>query len=216
MKNLFKPLLVLAILAVTFTSCMKNDNTDYDAENLRREQQLDSLLSAQATLIEAYVKSNYTKAEQDTVSQALTYLNKKVKRGFWFEIDSSATDNSYTYGFDNNGALRFPKVKVKYKAFLLSGGEPVRSDIVGSDYLLNISSSNASIVNYVWQMSFFPYSIRFNGNDRVLQGLTKNGLKKGNKFKVVTPSIYAFGATSVDKIPANSPIAYEFEVLGIE
>ncbi|TDS15721.1 FKBP-type peptidyl-prolyl cis-trans isomerase [Sphingobacterium paludis] len=216
MKNLFKPLLVLAILAVTFTSCMNNDdNTDFAADRLKEERQIDSLLSKQATLIESYVSSNFANPQQDTLNYPFRYLDKKVKRGFWFEIDSTVTDNSYTYGFDNSGVLRFPKVKLKYTASLLNG-EIVRSDIAGSDYLLNISASNSSIVNYVWQISFFPYSIKFNGNDRIIEGLTKSGLKKGNKFKVVTPSIYAFGATSVDKIPANSPIAYEFEVLGIE
>lgn len=72
-------------------------------------------------------------------------------------------------------------------------------------------------MNNVWVYAFFPYSIRFNGNDEIIGGLTKDGLKKGSIFRMVTPSYWAFDTrTNIKDIPADSPLIYEFEVLAIE
>jgi len=70
-----------------------------------------------------------------------------------------------------------------------------------------------------WFYSFYPYSIELNAQERVLGGLTEEGLKVGSKFAVVVPSYLAYGSvsktTDLGTIPANSPLVYEFEVLEI-
>ncbi len=216
MKNLFKPLFALAIIATTFTSCMEKDNTDYDAINLKEEQTLDSILSSERTKIAAYVQSNFSAPVEDTVSFRFNYLNKTAKRGIWYQVITPATDNTYEYKALSYQQLAAPTVKLKYKAMLLNG-TVVQSDEQGSTYAFNTSSPN--IFNNAWFFSFFPYAVKFNGQDVKiggLGGLTREGLKKGSVIRVVTPSIWAFGSNNVGQIPANSPLVYEFEVMTIE
>ncbi|WDF68256.1 hypothetical protein PQ465_18415 [Sphingobacterium oryzagri] len=217
MKNLFKPLFALAIIAATFTSCMEKDNTDYDAENLKSEQRMDSLLSAENNRIQTYLAANSASAWiKDTITFSYRFLDKKPTRGIYYQVVSEPTDNTYEYKITNTGAslsIVMPKLKLKYKASLLDG-TVVQSDETGSDYSLGVS--NPAIFNDAWFYSFLPYSIKFNNQDYYIYGLTKNGLKKGSKFKMVTPSLWAFKSSSTAKMPANSPLVYEFEVMTIE
>lgn len=213
MKKIFKTALVIALSTFMFSSCMdKGDDTDYDAEVLKAEKQLDSLLSAQKIKIEAYKNEFMPTAVEDSLTLNLNRLNKKVKRGIWYSVVNEPTDNAYTYSLTSSGnALTYPKLKLKYTAKLLNN-TVVESDLLGSDYNLGIQSNK---ITSIWLTSFFPYSIKFNGSDAVIGGLTKNGLKKGSKFKVITPSYLAYGSSSQATIPANSPLVYEFEVLEI-
>lgn len=217
MKNLFKPLIALAVVAMTFTSCMEKDNTDYEAENLKIEQRTDSLLSVQNKSIESYIAANSTTSwTKDTVTFSYYYLDKKPARGIYYQVISEPTDNTYEYKITNTGAnlsVVLPKLKLKYKATLLDG-TVVQEDETGSDYSLGVP--NPTIFNDAWYYSFLPYSIKFNNQEYFTNGLTKNGLKKGSKFKMVTPSMWAFKSASTTKIPANSPLVYEFEILSIE
>ncbi len=218
MKNLIKPLIAFAVVATTFTACMdKGDDIDYEAQSLASERRLDSLLSSQKTAIEAYVAAEFTTpaAIKDTATINLPRLGKKVERGMYYQILSAPTDNTYEYKYSGSGFI-VPAVKVKYTVSTLSK-TVVQSDNTGSNYTLN---GNNSVFNSTWLYSFYPYSITYNGRELKvdqlgLGGLTKDGLKKGSKFRVITPSFWVeTGSNST--IPANQPLVYEFEVISIE
>lgn len=216
MKTLFKLLFAFAITTTAFTSCMDKDDTDYEGLQRKEESRVDSLLAAQKTEIEAYAHTEFTNPIQDTVNINLPLLNKKVKRGIWYEVVSAPTDDTYEYKIINSGTglnLVYPKLKLKYKASLLNG-TVVKSDDTGGNYDLGVNSPN--VFNNVWFYSFFPYSIQWNGEDRIVGGLTRDGLKKGSIFRVVSPSYWAFDDRTVGDIGANSPLVYEFEVIEIQ
>lgn len=213
MKKYFKTALFIALGSFVLTSCMDSgDEIDTDAQNLKIEQELESLLAEQKIKIETYKNEFIPNAVEDTLTLNFTRLNKKIKRGIWYLVESEPTDNSYTYSINSSGnKVNYPKLKLKYTAKLLNN-TVVESDLVGTDYNFEIPSNK---ITSIWLSSFFPYSTRFNGNDIILGGLTKDGLKKGSKFKVITPSYFAYGPNSQGNIPANSPLVYEFEVLEI-
>lgn len=224
MKTLFKPLLFLFATTFLFTACNKESDYDYAAEleaAKKAEQKLDSLFSAQKLFIEDYVLDNFTNAKEDTVTYRFNYIDKKIKRGIWYQIDAEPSDNSYEYkGQIVNSAYGayfapiLPKVKLKYSAKLLNG-TVVGQEVTGSDFDFNTMSN--TIYNSAWQIAFIPYSIQYNGEPRVLQGLTKDGLKKGSKIKMITPSPWAFhDKANGTTIPANSILVYEFEILEIQ
>jgi len=186
---------------------------EYYKQLEKQELRIDSILNAQKIDIEEYVETHLEGAKEDSIYYNYSYIDKRTKRGLWYRVDSEPTDETYDYKVNSSAtALIYPTVKLKYSAKLLSG-ETVESDTEGSIYNFGVSSSK---INSAWIISFFPYSIKLNGNDIVVGGLTKNGLKKGSKITVVTPSPFAYGSTAQSSIPANSPLVYEFEVLSIE
>ncbi len=222
MKKLFTQLFALVIIGTAFTSCMKNDDTDYEAENIKIEERIDSILNEDKRRIERFMNENGNfNLVEDSININYNYIAKKSKRGIWYEVVKSASEESekaYQYSLNNSGTdLTYPKVKLKYTAKLLDG-TVVQEDEEGSIYDLGVRSTN--IIKTIWDYSFFPYSIKFNGRDIKIAGLTKNGLKEGSILKVITPSLWAYGDKEVTvngkKIPANSSLVYEFEVLSIE
>lgn len=223
-------LLCIALLGVfTLTSC-NNNNDDFQNDTeaaLKADKALDSLFSAEAVKIKAYINAStdFKDAVEDTITVRFQYLQKTIKRGLWYKVINPATSDAYEYKgqiVNYNGFPYFvptlPKVKLKYTAKLLDG-TVVQKDVDGSTYDLNtMSQSNMppTVYNNAWRYSFLPYLIKYNGKDEIVGGLTAKGLKKGNKFKVITPSFWAFGNRKVGDIPTNSPLVYEFEVLEIE
>src|SRR5690606_41064663 len=123
MKSLFKPLLLLAVAAVAFNSCMKdNDDTDYEAEYLKQEKTLDSLLSAEKIKIQDYLALTEGDWQEDTVTISLPRLGKTVKRRIWYEVLAEQTqedDEAYEYkiqtGGDANQIDPTSKVQLKYR-----------------------------------------------------------------------------------------------------
>ena len=224
MKKLLNLLLITAVSTLAFTSC-KDSNTNFQDDTeayLKAEKALDSLFAAQALKIEEFVKvdGNFTNPVQDTVTVSFQYLGKKIKRGLWYQVLETPTDNAYEYKgqlvnsyYGYYFAPILPKVKLKYTAKLLDG-TIVQKDLEGSTY--DLATTSNTIFNSAWQISFVPYIIKHNGENKVVNGLTAQGLKKGSKIKVITPSYWAFGDKKVGEIPANSPLVYEFEVLEIQ
>lgn len=224
MKNLFSILSAVALLATSFTACNKSDDFDpqKQLEEFKKEEtRTDSIFSAQKLLIEEYKNTNFTAPIEDTVTYRFNYIDKKIKRGIWYEIISQPTDNSYEYKgqlvndvYGSYFAPILPKVKLKYTAKLLNG-TVVGQETTGSDFDFKTMSNN--IYNRAWEIAFVPYSIQYNGEKRIFGGLTANGLKKGSKIKMITPSPWAFHNRAIGTtIPANSPLVYEFEVLEIQ
>lgn len=222
MKTLFKLLFAFAITTTAFTSCMDKDDTDYEGLQRKEESRVDSLLAAQKDDIEEYISTLPSASEwrQDTVTYYLPLLNKRPRRGMWYRVVSEASeDNTFSYKLNENGnALVPPTAKLKYKASLLDGTVvQVDETAGGGDYSFNaLMNTTNNVFNAVWYYSFFPYSIKFNNEDRFVQGLTKDGLRKGSKLQVVAPSYWGFDKRSFDKIPANAILVYEFEVVEIQ
>ncbi|WP_442800865.1 FKBP-type peptidyl-prolyl cis-trans isomerase [Sphingobacterium sp. UT-1RO-CII-1] len=44
----------------------------------------------------------------------------------------------------------------------------------------------------------------------------EQGAQVGSHFRIITPSIYAYGRSSNGKIPANSPLEFDIKVLKME
>lgn len=224
MKTLFKPFIVLLCAAVTFSSCMKDTSAEDEARQREQEEAFEALLLNQQIKIEQYLLEHPSEApegwQEDDREIPLYALGKNVKRGIWFEVLAEPTeedDEAYEYELAPGGQdVVRPTVRVNYSVYLLDDDtEPVQS---GEDEKFDFMTfgSNSSIYAPVWEYAFFPKSYVQNGEDIPYWGLTAKGLKKGSHIRVVTPSPWAFGENQVDDIPANSPLVYEFEVLGIE
>ena len=224
MKKLLNILCLVILGTGLTTSCSKNDNFNEEAikqAGIKADKQLDSIFTDERLRIEQYVSNNFQTPVEDTVTVAYQYIDKKIKRGLWYEIVSEPTDDSYEYkGQQVNSGYGYyyfapvlPTVKIKYTAKLISDGTIVQSDVNGSTY--NLSTTGSTIFNQAWKFAFVPYKIQYNGEPQEFGGLTANGLKKGSIIRVVTPSYWAFGSNKNGNIPANSPLVYEFEVLEI-
>jgi FKBP-type peptidyl-prolyl cis-trans isomerase FkpA len=221
MKNLLGLLAAVAFMATTFTSCNKSDGYNYEEqlEAIRKEEmKIDTLLIQQKIAIEKYVTDNFTNAIEDTTKVAFQVLDKKVKRGIWYEIISPATDNTYEYKLNasQNGVV-YPTWKLKYKVNSLTSETPIFSDQEGTNYTLT-GTTNNNIFTQAWIIALFPAKYKVNGQDINYIGLTKDGQKKGSKIRVIVPSLYAYGAQglSAKNIAANTPLVYEFEILEIQ
>lgn len=230
MKTLFKTAIFATIGAVFLASCNKKDDFDYDDYYLKQEQAIDSIFQKDEKIIQNYIDESF---QEDSLKISYNYLNKTIKRGIWYKVIQEPTEEdneAYTYKVNStsyNFPIEAPKVNLKYTARLLDGttledGTLVENEPGGEynfkefeNYINNFSSSN-KVINWAWVYAFAPYSIRVNESNTVkIGGLTKNGLKKGSKIVIVTSSYWAYGTRTSEKIPANSPLVYEFEVLGI-
>lgn len=211
MKNLFKFLFAVTITAVTFASCMKDNTLDMD--KLREEQRIkdsiekarvDGIIEDQAPALAAYAAENLPGA---TLIDSL---------GIWYTVLEAGEENSYTYSFGSNGYLIAPTVTVKYTGRLLNGTvfQETEEDKPAT---LNVSET----IN-AWQRAFFPKTIKINGTEYNIGGITNNGLQKGAKIRFVTSSPWAYDATQRKDqqgqvtIPANSPLDFTIEVVDIK
>src|SRR5690606_33523337 len=125
----------------------------------RQELRTDSILNAQKIDIEEYVVNHQAdhevEAQEDSIYNRYSYINKETKRGIWYWVDSEPTDGSYEYGMTATG-VKYPKGKLNYRATLLDG--TVVEEKTNMDFDLGTQSP---VINYAWLYSFFPYSISF-------------------------------------------------------
>lgn len=220
LKTLFKPLLAVVLATVTFTSCMDDNTEENEAQWLQEEKAIDSLLTAEKTKIEEYMDTHQPELEdgmwqKDTVKFDLPRLGKSPERGIWFEVLAEPTEEdneAYTYTMNNYGVIP-PKVKVKYTVSLLNDKEVRNKE---GDYDFATSKQNSEVFNQAWEFAFYPATVSYNETSYPMFGLTKEGLKKGSKIRIITPSLWAFGSRNIEDIPANSPLVYTFEVLSIQ
>lgn len=136
--------------------------------------------------------------------------------GIWYEITSYGDPASYEYKAEFNGSQYYPEapdITVTYTGRLLNGTE------FDDDEAAEISFNDVAV--RAWIAMFFPKEILYDLDGELLDkpykfgGITTQGLKKGAKIRFVTPSYMAYGNTSTGKIPANSPLDFEIEVLDI-
>lgn len=145
-------------------------------------------------IIREYVETHYPEA---------TLHNES---GIWYILHSEGDDNSYTYRFLNAaGVIEAPAIRANYKGKLLDGT------------VFDEHESNAGLEFHLdrmieaWQRAFIPAVI---GDTKTI-GLTAKGLKKGSKITIITPSIWAYRNYKIDKIPVNSPLVFDIEVIAI-
>lgn len=144
-------------------------------------------------IIKEYVNNHYPNATEDENS------------GIWYEILEEGEPGSYEYKVVNN-QIEAPTVTVKYTGKLLDGTQfDENQDEDGAEMPL-------SRVIQAWQIAFLPQEI----DGAEVNGLTVDGLQVGAKIRIITPSIWAYRNQAQAKIPANSPLEFEIEVLNIE
>lgn len=143
-------------------------------------------------IIQDYVESKYPAATLDANS------------GIWFQIIDPGQPGSYEYKFVNN-QIENPTIKVKYSGWLLNGTK-FDENQTEAGWTRTLGGTISA-----WQIAFLPKTI----NGEEVNGLTSQGLQKGAKIRIVTPSRWGYGNQTNGSIPANSPLDFEIEVLDI-
>lgn len=211
MKKLFKGFALVALAAITFSACNKNDfdfEKEKEAARVRdsiENARIKKLIALQAPELEAFAKKNFTNPQFDTTT------------GMWFEIVTENKDDSYQYKIDSYGIVP-PTVKVEYKGSLLTKMDKP-FDETEKDKPREFSLGKTIPA---WQWAFLPKVFKYNGVEVKTSGLTAKGLKKGGKIRFVTPSPWGYDTQSLKdqngeiSIPANSPLYFQIEVADIK
>ncbi|MGJ1391848.1 FKBP-type peptidyl-prolyl cis-trans isomerase [Sphingobacterium spiritivorum] len=194
MRRIGHGILLMVISIIGFTSCM--DDGDFFDPKKRFEEE--------KPIIKAYVTEKFPEAVYDSVT------------GIWYKVLESGTAGSYTYKVKDtaNSKLIQANVKVKYSVRLTNGVEIDKSPAdTGMNMLVgaNLNTGAKSVIN-AWLYAFFPKKI----GEYNLNGLTVNGLQKGAKIRLVTPSLWAYGHQSVGKVPEDAPLDFTIEVMDIK
>ena len=192
--KLLKQLFYLIITASLFTSCLKEDEI-YDPV---------SQFESEKPVIKSYANTKFPN---------MVYSSDTT--GIWFEVTNPGIQGSYEYKVidtvNYNGqpikGLRLPIVTVKYTGKLIPSESVFDSNQTEAGF-----TSKLSELIPAWQIAFLPKSV----GSAPFGGLTPKGLQKGSKIRVVTPSAFAYGNRDYGKIPANSPLYFEIEVLDIK
>ena len=191
MKNL--KLLFIAFLAITtISSCSKDSDNglgDYE-ENLKR---IDSILKAQAPILKEYAEQNFGEnAKIDSTT------------GIWYEVLESTVDSTYEYIKTGNSWV--PVVAtINYKGELMNGTE--------FDSRNNVEMEINRVIP-AWLQIFYPE----NNSPNALSGILPHGLLIGNKIRFIAPSPYCYDnkPDKNGKIPVNSPLIFNIEVLKLK
>ena len=206
MKQVNKLFFLILGVITLFTACSKNDGIDGIDEEQRRQDSIRraELVKAQAPALKAYVENpsnGWTNPVLDTTW------------GIWYEILAPGQEDSYAYKFNSYGDIIAPRIEVKYKGQLLNGTVFDQTDEQSTNkktYTIGLGQ-----VIYAWQYAFLPKRINYNGQSYPAPGISEKGLKKGSKIRFVTPSPWGYDTQASNKIPANSPLVFEVEVVNI-
>ncbi|MEH6307638.1 FKBP-type peptidyl-prolyl cis-trans isomerase [Olivibacter sp. CPCC 100613] len=210
MKHTNKILFLLFGAVIAFSACNKTDFDELQREQERQDSiervRIEKLIAEQTPLLKAYVEDKWENPIRDTTT------------GIWFEILAPGQQDSYTYKRNSMGQIVAPTIEVKYKGQLLNGtifGETSEESANNKTLKINLADQSRDIVVLAWHSAFLPKEIPYNGQNHRTGGLTANGLKKGSKIRFATPSPWGYDTRSRDKIPANSPLVFEIEVVNI-
>lgn len=187
-----KPIFFLTLLTSLFASCSKDEGFD-PFEQFEKEK----------PMIASYVEHNYPNMEYNDTT------------GIHYEIIEPGTQDSYEYkivdtvDYYGNATqyIKVPTVTVRYTGKLITD-----NTVFDSNQSEKGMQAELSGLISAWQIAFLPQSIE----DFEIGGLTKKGLQIGSKIRIVTPSYYAYGNRPSAKIPANSPLFFEIEVVDIK
>ena len=201
MKHLFKAFFAIALSASVLTSCNKEGDAFDPLEQLEIEK----------VQIKEYVEKNYPNAQQyeDT--------------GLWYEIMEPGEADSYTYKVtDAASGQKWINAEgiVNYRGKLVSNGtvfdetqDPTKGTTL--PIRVNLNTGDKSVIT-AWIHAFTPKTIKVGEQDTDIGIIFTNGAQTGAKFRIITPSIYAYGNQVYGKIPANSPLDFEIEVLKMQ
>jgi len=203
MKHANKLFFLIFGAIIFLGACNKDNNDDWIREQARKDSieraRIDKVIAEQAPLLKAFVENpanNWNNPILDTAS------------GIWYEILAPGDESSYTYKSNSNGLVA-PSIEAKYKGQLLNGTVFDQTD--ESSPNKKTAKFNLSQVIIAWRFAFFPQKI----DQQVIGGLTERGLKKDSKIRFITPSPWGYDTAARDKIPANSPLVFEIEVINI-
>lgn len=200
MKNLFKPLLGIIAAAISLSSCSS------DKDNFDPYEQLEIEKAA----IEAHVKKKYPKAKQFEDS------------GFWYEIFNEGVEGSFEYEPTNSNGYHILDLQVTadYTGKLLDGTvfdktqDPDKA--TPFRFASNLTTGETGGLIPAWILSFLPTKTTVDGKEVKTGFIFEQGAQVGAHFRIITPSIYAYGRSSNGKIPANSPLEFEIKILKME
>lgn len=197
LKNLFKTLAIILGLSVSMSSCMK------DGEVFDPQAQLD----LEKPIIESYVKKNYPNAQQLETT------------GIWYEIINEGEPDSYEYTIKDtlNASWIRSEAIMNYKGRLVSDGSifDETKDITKGDtlpLLFNFNNGQTSVIG-AFNIAIFPKKMTVNDKELDLGELFEDGAQNGSKFRIIAPSYYGYGNRQNGKIPANSPLDFEVDIL---
>ncbi|WP_353181416.1 FKBP-type peptidyl-prolyl cis-trans isomerase [Parapedobacter lycopersici] len=180
-------LLVLGlVVTMGFSSCLKEDSFDESAQ-----------FELEKPRLEKYATENFDDPQ----------LNETL--GIWYEVLAEGDPDSYEYKIiqnaenPNNPYVEAPEVLVKYTLKLLDN-TVVEEKSAGVEMPLGRTI-------YAWQYAFLPQQI----DGRSFSGLTENGLKKGSRIRIATPSRWAYRNSGSNGIAPNTPLVFDIEVLDI-
>lgn len=209
MKHANKILFLLFGALIVFSACSKNDFDEIQRENEKqdsiRRARIQKVLADQEPILRAYV--------QDP-SNGWTNPRRNDSTGIWYEVLAVGQSDSYTYKLNSVGQIVAPTVEVKYKGQLLNGTVFDEASDSSSSKKSFKTSLGANIIP-AWVYAFIPSTFTYNGQSIPTFGLTNSGLKKGSKIRFVTPSPWGYDDKANEKIPANSPLVFEIEVIDI-
>ncbi|WP_164109316.1 MULTISPECIES: FKBP-type peptidyl-prolyl cis-trans isomerase [Sphingobacterium] len=193
MKKILTNIVSAFGLILLISSCSKNEDT-FDAATRFEEEK---------GIIATYAKSKYPNMN---ISSDTT--------GIWFEVINPGEEGSYEYkvidtvynGY-NTKMVRPADITVRYTGKLISNETVFDSNT-------SEAGMSGKTTDYIsaWYYAFMPKSI----GEHKIGGLTLKGLQKGSKIRIITPSYFAYGNSSVGTIPANSPLYFEIEVVSIK
>ncbi|MCA5003876.1 FKBP-type peptidyl-prolyl cis-trans isomerase [Sphingobacterium bovistauri] len=192
--NLLRPIYYLIISSIFFLSCAKDEVLFDPIAQFDLEQ----------PQIKTYANTNYPN---------MIYSGDTT--GIWYEIVNPGTPDSYEYKVVDTinyygqavKTLRMPTITVKYVGKLITDNSIFDSNQTEAGFISNLGGLISA-----WQIAFVPKSV----GAISFGGLTTKGLQKGSKIRIVTPSYYAYGNRAAGKIPANSPLFFEIEVINIK
>lgn len=188
------------ILGIVIVSCSKDDVDVYDQQ---------AILEREAPILSSYIT---TQGLSDSAE-----LHQQT--GIWYVLEDPGQGNfDYLDTNSNTGQTQLAnaQVLVRYTGRLLDGtvfDENLDPDTTGTNngYFNLLPTATQPGVITAWQIAFYPATIA----DQEIGGLLTNGLQKGAKIRIITPSPYGYRDQANGDIPANSPLDFEIEVLDI-
>jgi FKBP-type peptidyl-prolyl cis-trans isomerase len=122
---------------------------------------------------------------------------------------------------DNASGISIYWTELSGSGILPAVGDSVYVDYIGrllNGTVFDTSIESAARANNIFSPNrrYAPLDLRF-GLGQVIPGFefALSKMEKGDKATVFMPSLYGYGSNPVGSIPANSPLAFELEIINI-